>query len=727
MGITHVVLRRFLTLFCLLVLASVVFAQEAATSLQLDTPASGTLSSDNPVDLYIFSAPDSGVISLSASSAAVPVGILLTDPFGTTVGEVVANNSGEASLVDVDVDPGASYIVTVFSTDTNTGEYTLTLSTTDGENPADTIVDDTSDDTSDDTGTEEVATAPVGNIVTSLEAPETIQINNGMEVRLEWNAAVDLNLEVRDPNGNTLFFNSRSSAIGGSFGFDANGLCEVISDAPVETASWAPGFVPTGSYEILVFYRQDCEALAQTVPFTLTVTVNGSVLPAIEGTIVPPTPTSSSVYLSNFIVEDASTATLNQGGAYPDSSIQILPATAAELQTVAQPINFNTPIQGALFEEQDFVVYSFEADANDSVTINMTATSRNLDTLVQLVGPGGGIVTVNDDSGGSTNSSITNQRLNVAGTYLIVATRYGKELGGTEGEYTLNVTESTAALPANLAGLDVPQGDIQVYLTWNNNTDLQLLVRDPLAQAVYDDFPQVNSGGLLAANGNVGCTVPEEGNAPLSYIYWPSGLGRPGTYEVDVWFENTCNVTQAPTFTLTVVVQGQVVLVETQTPAIGNNFVTNFTINPDGTVQAGQAGFVIDAITPPEIEDEERVSIQPNVPLTGSINGQNPFDVYTFDGTAGQIVTIAMERAPGSILDTKVFLLSEAGIQLSFNDDAPPGAFIDVQDRTTDSFIGGFVLPADGTYTIVASRYATIFGGTSGAYQLSLTVTGGDG
>ncbi|MEL7436679.1 MAG: hypothetical protein AAFN11_22255, partial [Chloroflexota bacterium] len=361
------------------------------------------LSSDNPVDLYIFSAPDSGVISLSASSAAVPVGILLTDPFGATIGEVVANNSGEASLADVDVDPGASYIVTVFSTDTNTGDYTLTLSTTEGANPVDSITDDTGEDT----GTEEVATAPVGNIVTSLEAPETIQINNGMEVRLEWNAAVDLNLEVRDPNGNTLFFNSRSSAIGGSFGFDANGLCEVISDAPVETASWAPGFVPTGSYEILVFYRQDCEALAQTVPFTLTVTVNGSVLPAIEGTIVPPTATSSSVYLSNFIVEDASTATLNQGGAYPDSSIQILPATAAELQTVAQPINFNTPIQGALFEEQDFVVYSFEADANDSVTINMTATSRNLDTLVQLVGPGGGIVTVNDDSGGSTNSSIT--------------------------------------------------------------------------------------------------------------------------------------------------------------------------------------------------------------------------------------------------------------------------------------------------------------------------------
>lgn len=726
MRMTRKMLRRFLLILSLTLLASITSAQEAAATLTADTPATGSLSTDNPVDVYVFTATGD-VASLNVSSPAIPVGILLTDPFGATVAEAFPTDAGEAALQDIPVDAGASYLVTVFTTDINTGDYTLTLSLPDEADSEATAAESEAEATpeAETVQATEVPVATVGNVVTSLEASETIQLNNGMEVRLEWDAAVDLNLEVRDPNGNTLFFNSRTSPIGGSFGFDANGLCEVISDAPVETASWGPGFLPTGSYEILVYYRQDCEALAQIVPFSLTVTVNGNVLPTVDATIAPsPVENSDSVYLSNFIVEDAATATINEGGAYPDTAIDNLTIPFANLQAGAQPISFNTPTQGAIFEAQDFIGYSFEAEADDSVTISMTATSRNLDTLIQLVGPTGGIVAVNDDSGGSTNSTITNQRIPQTGTYYVVATRYGKEIGGTEGEFTINITEATATIPAAIVGLEVPQGDIQAYLTWNNNTDVQLLVRDPVGQAVFDDSPQVTSGGLLAENGNVNCTVSE--GDPLSYIYWPPGLARPGTYEVDVWFQNTCGVTGITEVTLTVIVQGEVIIVETATPAIGDNFVTNFTINPDGTVTVGQAGIVRDAVSPTDIEDEERLPIQPNVPLTGSINSQNPLDVYVFDGTAGQIVTIAMERAPGSVLDTKLFLLSGAGIQLDFNDDAPEGAFIGVEGRTTDSFIGGFVLPADGQYIIVASRYATVFGGTSGAYQLSLQVSGGE-
>lgn len=727
MRMTRKMLRRFLLILSLTLLASITSAQEAAATLTADTPATGTLSTENPVDVYVFTAPDSGTASLSVSSPAIPIGIVLTDTFGATVAETLPTDAGEATLEDVALNSGASYLVTIFTTDLNTGDYTLTLTTADDVDPSDLSVEaETTPEAEAETAQPtEVPTTSTGDVVTSLEASETIQLNNGMEVRLEWDAAVDLNLEVRDPNGNTLFFDSRTSPIGGSFGFDANGLCEVISDAPVETASWGPGFLPTGSYEILVYYVQDCEALAQTVPFSLTVTVNGNVLPTVDATIAPsPNANNDSVYLSNFIVEDAATATINEGGAYPDSAINNLTIPFANLQSVAQPISFNTPTQGAIFEAQDFIAYAFDAEADDSVTITMTATSRNLDTLIQLVGPTGGIVAVNDDSGGSTNSTITNQRIPQTGTYYVVATRYGKEIGGTEGEFTINITEATATLPPAIVGLEVPQGDIQVYLTWNNNTDIQLLVRDPVGQAVFDDNPQVTSGGLLAENGNVNCTVSE--GDPLSYIYWPPGLARPGTYEVDVWFQNTCDVTGLTEVTLTVIVQGEVILVETANPAIGDNFVTNFTINPDGTVTVGQAGIVRDSISPTDIEDEERLSIQPNVPLTGSLNSQNPLDVYVFDGTAGQIVTIAMERAPGSVLDTKLFLLSGAGIQLDFNDDAPEGAFIGVEGRTTDSFIGGFVLPADGEYIIVASRYATVFGGTSGAYQLSLQVSGGE-
>lgn len=694
---------RILLIGMMLIISVIGTAQEAPAVLNSDIPTSGSLDSDNVADVYSFEGTANSLLSLSAVSSDIAFGVIIADGSGNVIDEATSDGDGEILIENIVLAQSGNYFVTVFSSANEEGNYDIAISLISDEPIAVEPPEQTT---------------PVGNFVTELPANEDVLINNGMEVRLQWNASVDLNLEVRDPNGNTLYFDSRTSSNGGSFGFDANGLCEVISDAPVETATWQPGFLPTGSYEILVFYRQNCEQSNLAVPFSITVTFNGQVLPAVEASIAPSTnPNSDSVYLSNFVIQDDTSATVNQGGSYPDTALNNLPAPPAELSGLAVPIPRDAPTTGAIFEEQDFVVYSFEAEANEIVTVGMTATSRNLDTLVQLIDPNGNLLAVSDDITGSTNSAISNQRIVQSGTYLVVATRYGKDIGGTEGEFTLVITESTSALPDSIAGLVVPDGDIQVYLTWNNNADLQLLVRDPVGQSVYDDNPQVTSGGLLAANGNVGCTVSE--GDPLSYIYWPNGLLRPGTYEVDVWFENTCDDTSIVDFTLTVVVAGQVVLVERSNPAIGDHFVTNFTINSDGTAIAGLAGRTT-GITLNTIEGKARLPITPNVPVQGALTLDNAFDVYSFDGTAGQIVTVTMARAPGSILDTNVFLLSEVGIQIANNDDAPPGSFVGATDRTTDSLITGFTLPADGEYLIVASRFGTLFGGTTGAYQLTL-------
>ena len=123
---------------------------------------------------------------------------------------------------------------------------------------------------------------------TSFVAPIDVLMQSGISVTLTWDADVDMNLNVRDPLGNQLYWDSRTSPIGGTFGFDANGLCEVISDSPVETANWAAGFLPTGSYEVLVYYRQSCVTPAQPVAFTLQVAVNGQNLPPVTGTLTPP-------------------------------------------------------------------------------------------------------------------------------------------------------------------------------------------------------------------------------------------------------------------------------------------------------------------------------------------------------------------------------------------------------------------------------------------------------
>ena len=697
--------QRILFISILLLFSAFSLAQEAPAELSPDAPASGTLSGDNAADVYSFQGVSNAVLSLTASSGDIAFGVLIADASGNTITEANANDDGTVLIENVLLAQTGTYLVTVFSSSTEEGDYELSISL---ESDAPVAVEPQQPATS-------------GEFISELPENPDILLNNGMEVRLQWSASVDLNLEVRDPNGNTLYYDSRVSPNGGSFGFDANGLCELISDAPTETATWQPGFLPSGSYEILVFYRQNCEQSNLAVPFSVTITFNGQVLPVVEGSIAPSANANSdSVYLTSFTIQGDSTASVNQGGAYPDSALNNLPAPVADLQTSAVPLQREVPTTGAIFADQDFVVYSFEAEANEIVTASMTATSRNLDTLLQLIGPNGNLLAVNDDITGSTNSTIANQRIVQSGTYLLVATRYGKEVGGTEGEYSLVVTESTSALPDSVANLVVPPGDIQVFLTWNNNTDLQLLVRDPVGQSVYDDEPQITSGGLLAENGNANCIVSE--GDPLSYIYWPAGLLRPGTYEVDVWFQSDCGDTSVVDFTLTVVVAGQVVMVERSNPIIASHFVTSFTVNPDGTTVAGPAGDTTRGITLADIENEERLPITPNIPVQGALTLDNALDVYRFNASAGQIITITMQASPGSNLDTNVFLLSSTGIQLNANDDAPEGSFVGTQDRTTDSLINGFVIPADGEYLLVASRFGTIYGGTTGAYQLNVQV-----
>ncbi len=694
----------------LLLAQNFVLAQDVPTTLTPDTPVTGELSAENVADVYRLQAEADTTITVTATSDALPLAMILTDAQGVGFAEVVADDSGVAALENFTIQTSGLYFVTVFAApgaEPAEGSYeialtspTSTAETTETAEAAPTAAPET--------------TQPV---VAELQPPTDILLNNGMAVSLSWNAAVDLNLEVRDPLGNTLYFDSRTSPVGGEFGFDVNGLCEVLTENPVETATWPAGFLPTGSYEILVFYRQDCEGISQSVEFTLDVTVDGQELDSVTATL-PPRPTADvdSVYLANYVVRADGSATLNEGGYYPDTAINQLPTDFATLTSSAAPIEQNVPVTGAIFEEQDYLAYSFDAAADDVVTIQMTATSGSLDTLLQLIDPNGNVLQVNDDFSG-TDSTIANARLLQGGTYTIVATRYGKELGGTEGEFQLTLSGSTDTLPSNLANLNLPDGDIEVYLTWETNADLQLLVRDPAGQAIFDDQPRSTSGGLLAADGNVGCQV-SEGTA-VSYIYWPLGLLRPGVYETEVWFQSQCGDTTPPEFTLTIVIDGEVVAVERRIPAFNDRYIQTFVVEADGSARVLPGGFNSEGSAGFDFRSEPALPIQVSVPVNGSITLDNAYDVYSFQGTAGQVVTIRMEATQGT-LDTKLFLIGPSGAELVFNDDADPALVIGTEGRTTDSLISAFTLTETGEYLIIATRFGATNGGTTGGYSLTL-------
>ena len=199
--------------------------------------------------------------------------VLVSDFRGVPLGQAVdATGSGTVVIPAVTLEEDGRYFVVVFDSAGGSGSFDLTLGS--GEldvTPAPVVTDPPADATA----------TPTAAPIAETEQPAEVLLANGLRVTLTWESSADMNLQVRDPSGQTLYWDSRSTSNGGAFGFDANGLCEVISDNPAETATWSPGFLPTGSWEILIFYRQACDT-ASPVPFTATISVNGSEIGTIN-------------------------------------------------------------------------------------------------------------------------------------------------------------------------------------------------------------------------------------------------------------------------------------------------------------------------------------------------------------------------------------------------------------------------------------------------------------
>lgn len=108
--------------------------------------------------------------------------------------------------------------------------------------------------------------------------------------------------------------------------------------------------------------------------------------------------------------------------------------------------------------------------------------------------------------------------------------------------------------------------------------------------------------------------------------------------------------------------------------------------------------------SPPDLTAEATLSVGEMV--TGTLAPDNPYDVWAFEGSAGQVVSITLQAADVTTgLDTVLELYDASGESLAFNDDhfsSDPA--LDV----FDSRIAEFTLPADGTYALVARWQAEL-------------------
>ncbi len=698
--------KRRLWLLCLLLLlvAPAVMAQQTRT-LVPGTPLAGSLDENNLVQVYTLQASAGQVLTLTAvNQIGVPLALVLTNSAGAAVAQSYDKNvTGQVTLSNVTLPTTGDYYVTVFKSagveSVNLVEFTLvaqfaapsTAEATAAPTEAPTAVATPS--TSTPASTAAATPFETGQVVTT----------SGLTVALSWGTTDDLDLEVRDPVGGSLYWRTPTVNSGGTLSANANQGCANTSTAPSESATWSPGGIPTGSYEVLIYFQQAC-AGQNPVSFNLAINVDGNELAPTQGTM-----TEGQVFVASFVVNaDDTSALTGLSGIVNDQ----LPDNASALMASAAPLQVGTSINGTITNQQPAQSYAFTGAANDQVTIDMNATSGSLDTFLFLLDPSGNILSSNDDrTEGNTDAEISNTILPEAGTYTIVATRYAKRIGGTQGGYTLTLSSEATNLPADF--LSLPRGSLEARLIWNNAADLQLQVRDPAGDVVYDDVPQIRSGGQLVAAGNVNCRAPT--GTPFSYIYWPSDTPpRAGSYEVEVWFQNECNDTSAVTAQLYLTFNGQQVFHDTIRPLLNDRYLISFTLDANGQLTLGEGG-IVNGIDSLDIQSqlEGAVIIDPSTPRNGSITADNKFDVFVFTASAGDVYSIAMNKTSGN-LDPSLYLVGPGGDQVAANDDAVPG-------ETTNSLISNLTLPADGQYIIIATHFGARYGGTTGTYTLTLT------
>ena len=335
------------------------------------------------------------------------------------------------------------------------------------------------------------------------------------------------------------------------------------------------------------------------------------------------------------------------------------------------------------------VEYVFEGRAGDVVSIEMTGTSGDLDTYLSLRDAAGFEIIANDDfePGSTLDSRIERFELPQDGSYTIVATRFNQQSGTSSGDFNLSLVRDDATPPTPVAP---PDGG-------------QLRYGDAIEGTISDAEFAVE----FTFEGRAGDIVQITMEATSGDLDPFLSLVDPRGFEI-------------------------VVNDDAASGANLDSEIADFALPEDGiyTIVATRFSQELGSSSGDFIlrlqSDSADVQVPPPPPgnvltygvtVIGEITADDSVDEYTFEGRDGDTIGVQMSRISGD-LDTLVALLDPAGQEIANNDDDPQGTNV-------DSYLRDFTLPADGVYTIVATRFNREFGTSSGRYELRLESAGG--
>ncbi len=437
-------------------------------------------------------------------------------------------------------------------------------------------------------------------------------------------------------------------------------------------------------------------------------------------------------------------------------------------------------VEGNINDSAPSVRYSFDANAGDSVTISMDATSGDLDPYLQLFGPDNRLVDRNDDRESGNRNALIALTLTQAGTYVIQATRFDQTGTTTSGTFRLTLTIAgtqstdqpadplsvppsfgvdfsiidfqavvsgslTDGAPLKYYAIGGKQGDLVRVIMTRTNGDLSphLRLLNERAEEISRESP-ANAGELIAY-----VTLPQTG----WYLIEAGRTSGTGTFDL--------YATRIAAAALTV---GQPVTAaftpETPTLSylmdarIGDLIsVTMFTSDTSTNLQPQLELLDLSLTTIARATGDRFVTLRATVPRSGlylvrastlRANSAGGFNLR-LTSTPGMLPTPTLvsynNQYKGTITDYKpldfyhfsgktgeLVTISMSAANSALNAylilmDSDLNELASNDDVTTspDARITQFRLPKDGDYLILATRSGLADGTTTGAYDLAIT------
>ncbi len=334
---------------------------------------------------------------------------------------------------------------------------------------------------------------------------------------------------------------------------------------------------------------------------------------------------------------------------------------------------YGQTVDDRIDEAQPSAFYAFEATADDVITIAMVVTEGELDPFIVLNTSDRTPLATDDNSGGDRNARLTFV-IPATGRYIIQATHAGGVPPEGGGTFSLNLTAAVEDVPVSTPeATTAPTESAHIARLEAGTTQQDTLTRQATLRYYWFE----------AQFGDQVTVTPD-----------PAGDFQPLYVLYSATFNELDRASAAEPLQASI-------------PESGIYFLSVSLPEPSST--GGDYTFTFDRTINPATA-ENIIDIAYGETQQGTIDSAISAVTYRFQGSEGDTVTITMSRTDGD-LDSYLYLLDETG-QLMFEDNDSGGGNGDA--RIT------YILPAGGTYLIVATRLGQAQGPTSGSYRLDL-------